>query len=544
MNDSKHNIVFAVMVNESLLKQWQLACIEKLIDNGCHCALFISNPGENERKSGFFHKLVKRDSLYRFLLNRLFQVDAEKEVRLPQNIPVLTIKAQAGKHSHRFSVSDIESIQDFQPDFILRFGYNILKGDILNCCPYGVWSFHHGDEQKYRGGPFGFWEILRRDYCSGVILQRLTERLDAGHVLLKRNYITIFHSWKEMRQRLLLENTDMPLLAARKFISNKEPIPEPADTTAKLYKTPSLFVMLFFVFRLMLSRAIFHFRRLFIYERWHVESGLVSNSPFDLMKPDFEWNPKNRREFLADSFVCVTSQSFHIYAESFSYKLGKGSISVASSDGTVKQLIERPTHLAYPYIFEYDNNRWLIPENADSGSCIAYQLSECGDIIREHVLLNLPVVDPSVVFFEDRFYLFCGLKNDYPNEKLYVFWANEFYGEWTPHFLNPVKVSPVGSRSGGTIFEWQNNYYRPAQVSQRFYGEKVQIYNILQLSPHEFSEVIECEILPESINKKASGLHTFSLSDKRYVVDLKFHRLGLAAFGFRWNLGKKGRSHV
>jgi len=45
---------------------------------------------------------------------------------------------------------------------------------------FGVWSWHHGDEDKYRGGPPAFWEIVNADPVTGALLQRLTERLDGA----------------------------------------------------------------------------------------------------------------------------------------------------------------------------------------------------------------------------------------------------------------------------------------------------------------------------------------------------------------------------
>jgi methionyl-tRNA formyltransferase len=45
---------------------------------------------------------------------------------------------------------------------LLRFGFNILSGEILTVARYGVWSYHHGDNDYYRGGPPHFWELVER----------------------------------------------------------------------------------------------------------------------------------------------------------------------------------------------------------------------------------------------------------------------------------------------------------------------------------------------------------------------------------------------
>ena len=67
----------------------------------------------------------------------------------------------------------------------MRFGFNIIRGDILNSATYGVWSYHHGDNSVNRGSPPGFWEVFLDWKVSGVTLQLLSEDLDNGQILYK-----------------------------------------------------------------------------------------------------------------------------------------------------------------------------------------------------------------------------------------------------------------------------------------------------------------------------------------------------------------------
>ena len=54
-----------------------------------------------------------------------------------------------GKYRDYFS-EKLQSIKKRNLDFFLRFGLNIITGEILEIPKYGIWSFHHGDERKYR----------------------------------------------------------------------------------------------------------------------------------------------------------------------------------------------------------------------------------------------------------------------------------------------------------------------------------------------------------------------------------------------------------
>lgn len=71
-------------------------------------------------------------------------------------IPQMPIKNTRQKFVDRFSDADVESVKAHELDVILRFGFNIIKGEILQSARYGVWSYHHGDNNEYRGGARSF----------------------------------------------------------------------------------------------------------------------------------------------------------------------------------------------------------------------------------------------------------------------------------------------------------------------------------------------------------------------------------------------------
>lgn len=543
MIEQQEYINYAVMVNGHSIKRWQAETIQQLNESGlCRCVLIISNPEVKSRKRNIFLKLFSRHSLYNFLLNRYFDVEAEQMTELPAGVPMIEVAADQKGATHYFAESDIQKIKEFQPSFILRFGYNILRGDILDAAPHGIWSFHHGDERNFRGGPFGFHEIRTKTPVTGVILQKLTSRLDAGHVLLRREYITVMHSWKEMRQRLLAANTDMVLLAVKMYIVHKEIVPIASTSKAPIYKVPGAWRLSLFVLKLWVRRISFHINRLLVYESWHVESGQIYSSPLVPVLPTVtNVSASYDGIFYADPFLLQTADNLCILSEHFSYNRKLGSIAATIPGQETITWMQKDTHLAYPYVFSHNNEQWVIPENAESGQCIAYRVDNKLNITDQVVLLDLPAVDPSLVVHEGRFYLFCGLKDQLTNEKLFVFWSDSFGGPYMPHELNPVKVSPVGSRPGGTMLNWQGDLYRPAQVSDICYGYKVIIYKILKLSPQSFVEKEKHEINPAIFGKEYTGLHTYSVSGNHYAVDLKTHRVGLTAFVFKWKQNRKNR---
>ncbi|HBG69356.1 MAG: hypothetical protein A2W93_16115 [Bacteroidetes bacterium GWF2_43_63] len=533
------------MINGQVLRQWQVESIEKILtETNSELVTYISNPTNGPAStSNLFQKLFRKNALYTFLLNRTFRVPQDKQATVSSQIPVIEcIPQQKGKYSEYFSTEDVTKIEGLQLDFILRFGYNILRGSILNAAKYGIWSFHHGDERAFRGGPPGFWEIAKKAPSTGVILQKLTNRLDSGNILLRRDYITVSHSFSEMRQRLLAENTDMPMLAIRKYILNGQEMPEESDSQAKIYQFPNNFRTLSFLFQLGCNRISFYFNRWFQFEDWRVVFGNHKiHKEADIKElASSIYNckhliPEQKSHFYADPFLVKSGDNYTVLFEDYSYKDGTGCLSAWNNQTGLQPVMQKPTHVSYPYVFNYQYSTWIIPEESETDECRAYEWLDNKWSGNSFVLLNQPVVDPSMIEWEGKYYLFCGLKDDLPNEKLYVFYSESFEGPYLPHFLNPVKVSAQGARPGGSFFSMEEKTFRPAQVYKNYYGHNVLINKLIQLSSHVFDEVEFVSFSAEKFDKNAVGLHTLSIADNFVAFDIKTHRVGFRAFRMRLN---------
>ena len=103
---------------------------------------------------------------------------------------------------HRFNEADIAAVKRDSLDVIVRFGFNSLSGEILSAARYGVWSYHHGDNNKYRGGPAGFWEMYERNPLTAAILQILSDDIDGGQVIYRSYGAT--HSFESLAGEPLL----------------------------------------------------------------------------------------------------------------------------------------------------------------------------------------------------------------------------------------------------------------------------------------------------------------------------------------------------
>lgn len=70
-------------------------------------------------------------------------------------------------------------------DVVVRFGFGLLRGDVLTAPEHGVLSFHPADIREYRGmGPPAIFHDGQRR--AGSTLQRLDESIDGGEIVAYR----------------------------------------------------------------------------------------------------------------------------------------------------------------------------------------------------------------------------------------------------------------------------------------------------------------------------------------------------------------------
>src|SRR5262249_34576803 len=60
-------------------------------------------------------------------------------------LETLRVTPIANRFAHRFPEEAVAAVRAKDLHVLLRFGFNLLQGDILKAARYGVWSFHYGD---------------------------------------------------------------------------------------------------------------------------------------------------------------------------------------------------------------------------------------------------------------------------------------------------------------------------------------------------------------------------------------------------------------
>lgn len=531
---------FGILCNGKIFQQWQIEVIRKLISGGHNCALLIVNdnplPVKNFREKIFHYPYSKL--LCRFWFRFMIKPKAKNPANIADlqvEIPEIHCITNKKGYAEYFGPADLDKIKTYKLDFILRFGFGILKGDILDAAEYGVWSYHHDDDRKYRGVPTGFWEIWFGDPVNAAILQRLTDKLDSGVILRKAFFKTISHSWQANLNNLLQNTTEWPLQVCTDIENGNTSFLEISNSPeSKIYRLPNNLKMLCFLVKVAANKFRFHFRDLFFTEKWNI--GILPVSVEKLIKPgtyqipEPEWlNISDKRSiYHADPFGYSFDGKIRIVCEEYGYKTGKGFLTSMEVDekslkiSGKKTSLEKPYHLAFPYLFDYEGVYYCIPENSEGGNLDLYRFEASeGKLVFERTLIkNLKAVDP-VLFEHNGLWWLMFTDKISTNERLHIWYADDLDGNFKPHANNPVKTDVRSSRPAGKPFILDGKLLRPAQDCSIRSGGRIAINHITKLSPTEFIETNYAILNPSKNSKYRDGMHTFCWFHGGVIVDGK-----------------------
>lgn len=514
---------FGILLNGNYLYPWQIKVIEALYKTGlAECSLLIIKKSNSSPDKSLFKKLFNPNLLFEFAKKLRLHSGPYKQIPIPSwlNTEILYAEvSQEGKYAEIFSSDDVNAIKSKNLDFLIRFGFGIIKGEILESAKWGIWSFHHGNEQEFRGGPAGYWEIIKNADKQGVLLQQLTDKLDSGKLILKREFSVLRHSYSENLNKLFLQSADMPAQAL-KMIHSGNLNPEsfnPISTHAPIYRYPSNLQFIKGWFIISFYRLKLKWVHLCKQEKWVIGWRQQGNHQYQFI------SSPSSGTYYADPFIILENGITQILAEYYSYKEKKGSIVlIKPNQSGHTTIIEKDTHLSYPFIFHEKGITYIIPEEANTGKLNLYQWDGQTESVKFiTTLLNQPAIDASIVKHQDTYYLFAGLKGELPNEKLFLYYSSNLFGPYQEHPCNPVKVSPEGARMAGAFLHENGNLVRPSQCSIHAYGEKVIFQKILELSKTSYKEEPFKELTPGMLKGFSDGLHTFHKSGNFVVIDVK-----------------------
>ncbi|MDO9512684.1 MAG: hypothetical protein Q7J34_13050 [Bacteroidales bacterium] len=525
--NTKTGLSFGILCNSYHFQQWQAMAIEKLLaENHRICVLIMPDIKKEEKTHRF--PLLPFSTLFFRIYTRIFFQPESKQVKdlkgLLKDVPLIYAQIYREGIADYFTDTTIVQIQQCKPDFLLRFGFSIIRGRILDCCPWGVWSFHHDDPSVYRGVPSNFWEIYHGDIVNGAVLQRLNNSVDQGEILWQAWFPVIHHSWKNNLDEAYFQSALWPAQVCRKITNDQEISQQMPYKKGNLKRIPNNRQLLYFILLLLYNRIDYHYRCLFRREMW------ISGVRF-INRKEINWLPEGgTSEYKADAFVFKILDQYYVLFEQYDYHHPKGKIMMQKFDqnldmiGDATVAIEEKGHLAFPFTFKHQGSVYCCPESSTENIIRLYRFNpemECFDF-HCTILEGIAAVDPVIQYHDGKWWLFFTEKQ-HSTSVLHIWYSDTPEGPYQPHLLNPVKTDVRSSRPAGALFSMNGNLFRPTQDCSKYSGHRISINRVNKLSVHSFEEETEDYIGADLHNEYKDGIHTWHHFEDVVSFDCKKH---------------------
>lgn len=542
------------MVDDWMVPQWVLEVLESVRDSGvAELSAVIRNLEDPPVERSWAQRLkrvftgqsqdlgailwffyVRIDQRFRREFGTPFKlVDSRSVLSRAKEIAVMPVRK---RFTHRFLAEDVEKIRDEQLDVILRFGFKIVRGDILSSARYGIWSYHHGDNNEYRGGPASFWEMYERNPLTGTILQILTEELDGGKVIYRTYGATasfdslLVNRYPQYRKAIPFVARCLRRLHAEGE-SGIQPETPNAEAKPRFYRAPRNRHMLRFflknIYRMIKVRVADRLR--IEPDHWFLGIARGTAPDGELAGKVAPLYPPRGRYWADPMLVRHPDGGSCLFFEDFDCGTQLGSISVAELDkkdrlGKVSTALKADCHLSYPFVFEWNGQHFMIPETAKADSVRLYRAVRFPDQWEyvKDVLSGIKAVDSTLIEHEHMWYLFTAVSESggSTRDELFLFVSETPMGPWSPHPMNPIVSDVRRARPGGALFRREGILYRPGQNSARCYGHSLTVCEVTELSPEKYAEVPSFNVEP-TWTSGIHGCHTLTLLDDLMVVDGK-----------------------
>ena len=542
----REKLKIGLLLNTPFLPAWEYKIINEIKSSDyAVISLIIRNQSTNsitkERKDSSgslifrLHQMI--DRVVFATRNSYFKKKDISEI--VKDVPELKINMAEDEGDNRVIDRVIPEIKEFNLDIILQFGFNPLPKDTLSIPRYGVWSYQMDISRNELTGTSGYYEVVREipvtvselvvlkgNGTENRVIARAWESTCSYSINLNRNKLfwraSLFmprvmkgiYSYGDGFLRVLEEkfknevsgiNLQLPapsLIPAIKNLVASFNIFLRKSLKKLFYTDPFSWVLLFTI---------------------NNESDPLNNSygSFAKIQP-------SKDKFWADPFVIFKNNKYYIFVEEFIYRKNKGHISVLELNEkgkllNVQKIIDKPYHMSYPFIFEIENNYYMIPETGGNRTIDLYKcLRFPYEWVYVKTLMNdVNAVDTTLFYFKDKWWLFTVIdKIDNIldcSPELYLFMTDDIFSDrWISHPLNPVVSDIRTARPAGKIFINGNKIYRPSQDCSERYGRAFNINQILKLTETEYEESLARKVEPDW-DTHLKGTHTFN-SDKDFTI--------------------------
>lgn len=260
---------------------------------------------------------------------------------------------------------------------------------------------------------------------------------------------------------------------------------------------------------------------------WRFTQGQPVRETHELPVEQYTRLKDDGQRFFADPFVIWRNGVHHVFVEEFPFATEKGIISHFTIDQhgqatTPKEVLSRPYHLSYPFVFEQGGEFWMIPETSGNQAVELYRAERFPDkwVFEKTLINNIMADDVTLMKHQDRLWMFAAV-SDWQSSKwdaLGLFYADDLHGTWQAHQANPVLLDARAARPAGALYRKDGELWRPAQDCSTGYGAGLSLCRVDRLDPVRFEQSVEHHFAPKG-KGNLTGLHTLNEDHGLEVID-------------------------
>ncbi len=196
---------------------------------------------------------------------------------------------------------------------------------------------------------------------------------------------------------------------------------------------------------------------------------------------------------VAHPFLVIKDRRYFVFFTAKDLKSDTGGIGLAeSSDGLKwefkRTIIREPFVLSHPFVFEWQNEYYLVPEAYTETAIRLYKATAFPDEWKYigNLLEGDHYISPTLARYKGLWWLFTSPSG---NDTLRLFYAPDLRGPWKEHPLSPiVKKDLKTARPAGRPFVIGGSLYRLGQDCYPTYGRAVHAFEITEISPTAYAE--------------------------------------------------------
>jgi hypothetical protein len=364
-----------------------------------------------------------------------------------------------------------------------------------------LWGLATGEGPRLADSNFGFWEMFGKEGVSNLSLVEVTPD---GCAIVAESFLQIQYCY--CRNKAFLQEKSVPLilrelrrLAATQDQSRLRRSDCLALTPQKIgaadfanYLITLIRALAPKAYKALLRRAGAKFNR------WSLFVGEGEFSPEKMPQAREVELPVD--EFWADPFFFRRegAEDIYVFYEAYEFSRGLGKVSVGRLKGDqieyIGDALIRPYHLSYPFVFEYENGVYMIPETAQNRQIEIWR-AESYPLqwsLHKIVMVGQSCADTTIFQHGGAWWMFTNLSEDGFDDhcsELYAFKVDSpMLNEIIPHKLNPIVTDARTARNAGRIAVRDGKLTRVAQNNAYHYGYGFSLMEITELSLERYKE--------------------------------------------------------